>query len=267
MVKHYENFTVVSLLLPRGLRQHFCNIYAFCREADDMADEISDRQRSLQELSDLRGDVERMYGGTPRRKTMLAVQQTVRQFSIPAEPFLDLISAFEQDRRMSRYQTLEELLDYARRSANPVGRLVLYMCGYQDARRQELADATCSGLQLANFWQDVGEDVGRGRIYIPLEDVRRFKVSEEQITGRKFSREFRELMRFEVDRTREMLLRGEGLLPLVQRQVRGNIALYGRGGMAILDAIRRVDYDTLNHRPTVSRGRKLLLLLRCLTGM
>lgn len=267
VARHYENFTVVSLLLPRALKQHFYNIYAFCREADDLADEISDKDESLRELASLREDVHRMYSGRPERKMMLAVQQTVRAFNIPPQPFLDLIDAFEQDRRIFRYETFDQVLDYSRRSANPVGRLVLYMCGYSDEERQELSDFTCTGLQLANFWQDVSEDIDRGRIYIPLEDMRRFGVTEEQIIAGTFTPAFGELMRFEVDRADEMLRKGEALLPMVHRRVRADIALYGRGGRAILQAIRDINYNTLARRPSIGKRKKLALLIRYLTGM
>jgi squalene synthase HpnC len=266
LVKHYENFTVVSLLLPRQLKQHFYNIYAFCRHADDLADEVADKNESLRLLNALKADVHRMYTGTPEQLIMVACQQTVRQFGIPADPFLKLIDAFEQDQRISRYETYDQLVDYCTRSADPVGHLVLYLCGYSDPERQHLSNLTCTGLQLANFWQDVGNDLSRGRIYLPLEDLRRFGVPESDILTRHFTPAFADLMRFEVDRAEALFKQGEALLPLVGRRVRTDIALYGRGGQAILQSIRQIGYNTLEHRPKISRATKLSLLFRYLLG-
>ncbi len=264
---HYENFTVVSWLLPRALRPHFFNVYAFCRHADDLADESGTPEQAQRSLSELREDVQRMYDGAPRGLILVALQQTVRQFAIPPDPFLKLIDAFLQDQRVSRYETYEQVVDYCRRSADPVGHLVLYLCGYGDAERQRLADFTCTGLQLANFWQDVGNDLGRGRIYIPREDMARFGVREEDIVARRFTPEFARMMEFEVQRTAELFDRGEALLPLVRRRVRTDVALYGRGGRAVLAAIRRIGYNTLEHRPTIGRWTRLSLLARYLIGL
>jgi squalene synthase HpnC len=264
-LSHYENFTVVSLALPRRLRQDFFNIYAYCRHADDLADEISDRGESLRRLDELRRDVERIYDHSPpRHPIVLALSQTIGRYKIPIDPFLALIDAFEQDQRVSRYETYEQLLDYCRRSANPVGHLVLYLGGYRDPHRQRLADRTCTALQLANFWQDVLPDLERGRIYLPQEDLRRFGVSEEDLLARRCTRQFVELMKFQVDRADELLLRGEQLLPLIDRRLRTDVALYGRGGGAILERIRRVGYNVLARRPALSRWTKLGLFLRAL---
>lgn len=264
---HYENFTVVSWLLPRKLRQPFFDIYAFCREADDLADEIQDPQQSLAALQALRDDVGRMYHGSPAGPTCTALQATVRQFAIPPEPFLKLISAFEQDRRVSRYATYEELLGYCQRSADPVGHLVLYLGGYSDPGRQRLADFTCTALQLTNFWQDVASDLGRGRIYIPLEDMTRFGVQEADVVARRSTPQFMQMMRFQVERTRTLFERGRELLPMVHRRLRTDVALYGLGGEAILDRIERIGYKVLEQRPTLSKGAKARLLLRYLLGL
>ncbi len=264
---HYENFTVVSWLLPRKLRPHFVNVYAFCRHADDLADETGDPQQAQRLLMKLRDDVQRMYDGEPGELIEVALQQTVRQFNIPPDPFLKLIDAFLQDQRVSRYETYEQVADYCRRSADPVGHLVLYLCGYGDAERQRLSDFTCTGLQLANFWQDVGNDLSRGRIYIPREDMARFGVREEDIVAKRFTPEFAGMMEFEVKRTLELFEKGEALLPMVRRRVRTDVALYGRGGRAVLAAIRRIGYNTLEHRPTIGRWTKLSLLARYLIGL
>lgn len=274
LARHYENFTVVSFMLPRRLKPHFYNVYAFCRHADDLADEISDSQQSLARLAGLKAGVFAMYEPHPPRTAdesesliLVALQETARQFGIPADPFLKLIDAFEQDRRVARYETFDEVRDYCRRSADPVGHLVLYLCGYCDAERQALSDYTCTALQLANFWQDVANDVDRGRIYIPMEDARRFGVSEADILHKRFSPAFADLLRFEVDRAQELLTRGTALLPLVEKRVRTDIALYGRGGRAILQSIRDIGYDTLSRRPTVGKWCKMRLLLGYLMGL
>lgn len=264
---HYENFTVVSWLLPRKLRPHFVNVYAFCRHADDLADESGDPQQAQRLLIELREDVLRMYDGEPKELIQAALQQTVRQFKIPPDPFLKLIDAFLQDQRINRYETYEQVVDYCRRSADPVGHLVLYLCGYGDAERQRLSDFTCTGLQLANFWQDVGNDLDRGRIYIPREDMVRFGVREEDVVAKRFTPAFARMMEFEVKRTLKLFDQGETLLPMVHRRVRTDVALYGRGGRAILAAIRRIGYNTLEHRPTIGRWTKLSLLARYLIGL
>jgi len=267
VASHYENFTVVSWLLPRRLRQPFYDVYAFCRHADDLADEMGDAELSLRALGELREDVGRMYGGAPAGLICRALQATVAEFRIPAAPFLALIDAFEQDQRVKRYETYEQLVDYCRRSANPVGHLVLYLSGYGDAERQRLSDFTCTGLQLTNFWQDVENDLGRGRIYLPLEDLRRFGVQEADVMARRTTPEFLELIRFEVERTRALFVEGKKLLPLVRRRVRSDIALYSLGGEAILDRIAGIGYNVLERRPTLGKAAKLGLLLRYLCGL
>jgi squalene synthase HpnC len=207
-----------------------------------------------------------MYSGQPHELILIALQQTVRQFAIPPDPFLKLIDAFEQDQRIFRYETYDQLVAYCQRSADPVGHLVLYLCGYSDPERQRLADFTCTALQLTNFWQDVANDLDRGRIYIPREDMRRFDVPEEDIVARRFTPAFAAMMQFEVNRTEDLFRQGEALLPQVNRRVRTDVALYGRGGRAILQAIRRIDCNTLQHRPTLGRFQKFTLLARYLLG-
>ena len=263
---HYENFSVVSLLLPRHLRQDFCNVYAFCRTADDLGDELGDRDASLEHLGRLRRQTLDLYAGRAEANLFVALSGTVRRHDIPAEPFLDLIDAFEQDQRVVRYQTTEQLLDYCRRSANPVGRLVLYMSGYRDPERQRLSDRTCTALQLINFWQDVRRDLlDRDRIYLPADSMARFGVTEatirEGIARGRADENFRRLLRFEVDRVAEMFADGEALLPLLRPPVRRQVALFGQGGRAVLRAIARQDYDTLARRPKLSRWQKGRLVL------
>jgi len=266
--RHYENFSVVSMLVPRHLRQDFCNLYAFCRVADDLGDETGDRQQSLRLLDDFRRQTLDCFAGKARTAVFVALSGTIARHQLPPGPFLDLIDAFEQDQRVLRYDTFEQLLDYCRRSANPVGRLVLCLCGYRDEQRQLLSDQTCSALQLANFWQDVRRDVlDRDRIYIPRESMQRFGVSEEQIGRGICDDNFRRLMRFEVDRTAAMFQRGEALLPLLRPQVRLQIALFGKGGRLVLAAIRRQGYDTLSRRPALSKWQKGGLIAQALASM
>src|SRR5438128_3089523 len=197
---HYENFTVASVLLPRRLLRHFHNGYAFCRWADDLADEAGGGTRALELLRWWRTELLRCYDGRPRHPVTVALSSTIRQFAIPPQPFLDLLFAFEQDQLVKRYQTFEQLLDYCRCSANPVGRLVLYLCESFDEERARLSDHICTALQLANFWQDVARDLDIGRVYLPAEDRRRFGYTDADLRARRFNPAFASLMRFEVDR-------------------------------------------------------------------
>jgi squalene synthase HpnC len=258
---HYENFSVISILLPRHLKQDFCNVYAFCRVADDLGDEIGDPGRSLELLGEFKRLTIAMFDGQSDSVVFTALAETVRKHALPIQPFLDLIDAFEQDQRKSSYANWDEVLDYCRRSADPVGRLVLYMCGYRDADRQRLSDRTCSALQLTNFWQDVRRDwVDRRRVYLPREAMERFGVSEEQIAAGRCDENYRRLLRELCDRTRSMFDEGEKLLPMLAPVYRRQIALFGRGGRAILGAIERQGYDTLSRRPALSRWQKIRLI-------
>ena len=264
---HYENFSVVSRLVPRGVRQDFCNLYAFCRTADDLGDELGDRDASLRALARLRDGVAHCYAGRPVGAVFTALTGTIERHTIPAEPLLDLISAFEQDQLVTRYQTFDDLLNYCRRSADPVGRLVLYVCGYRDAARQQLSDQTCSALQLTNFWQDVRRDMdGLDRIYLPADAMAEFGVTEAQIRGGIVTENYRSLLRHLVERTETMFAAGDALLPMLSRPVAAQIGLFARGGRAILGAIRAQDYDTLSRRPTLSRARKSLLVAQALVA-
>jgi squalene synthase HpnC len=259
--EHYENFTVVSHLIPRDLRQDFCNIYAFCRTADDLGDEVGDAARSLEFLTDFRNQTHACYEGRWSTAVFAALSETIRKHDIPIEPFLDLIDAFMQDQRVLRYETFEQVLDYCRRSADPVGRLVLYLAGYRDAERQKLSDKTCSALQLANFWQDVRSDIlQRNRVYLPMDSMRRFGVKVEQLHQGICDENYRQLLKFEVDRCQAMFEEGQALLPLIRPSLRAQISLFGQGGMAVLEAIRRRNYDTLTSRPVLSRWAKLRLM-------
>jgi squalene synthase HpnC len=264
---HYENFSVVTFLLPKHLHQDFYNVYAFCRIADDLGDEVGDPAVAAEYLARFREQLHAAYEGRVETACFVALRGTIGRHDIPKQPFLDLIDAFEQDQTVNRYATFEQVVDYCRRSADPVGRLVLYMCGYRDEERQRLSDRTCTALQLANFWQDVRRDlIERNRIYLPQDSMARFGVSEEQIAAFRFDENFRRLMEFEVRRTHEWLDEGEKLLPLLAPVYRRQISLFGQGGRAILRAIERQGYDTLTSRPSLSKSQKARLVLKALTA-
>ncbi len=263
---HYENFNVVSWLLPKRLHQHFYNIYAYCRWADDLGDEVPDAQRALALLDEWESGLRACYAGTPRHPVFVALRGTVQKFDIPIEPFADLLKAFRQDQTTNRYPTWDELYGYCRYSANPVGRLVLYLCGYRDAERQQLSDATCTALQLANFWQDVSRDLDKGRIYIPLESLAAHGLTEADIVARRFDARYVALMKHLIARTRELFNRGRPLAAAVAPELRVDIELFTRGGEAVLDAIERTGYNTLEHRPVISRGTQARLLGRALVS-
>jgi len=259
---HYENFSVATWFLPKRLRPHFYSIYAYCRISDDLGDEVGNPQHALQLLGIWEGELDACYAGRPRHPVFVAVAETVRVCDIPRQPFADLLTAFRQDQRVSRYESFDDVLGYCHYSANPVGRLVLYACGYRDPERQQLSDYTCTALQLANFWQDVTVDYGKGRIYLPLEDLRRFGVSETDVAERRATPQFLELMRFQVERAREWFYKGLPLAQKVDSELAIDIELFSRGGLAILDAIERQGYDVLGRRPVISKGRKLALVAR-----
>jgi squalene synthase HpnC len=263
---HYENFTVASLLLPRRLVSHFHAVYAYCRWSDDLADETAGGQEALDLIAWWRDELLACYeeagiGREPRHPVMVALRETIRHFNIPPRPFLALLLAFEQDQKVKRYDTFDQLTSYCNCSANPVGHLVLMLFECFDAERARLSNEVCTGLQLANFWQDVARDFAIGRIYLPAEDRARFGVSEGDIAAGRCTPAFRELMRFEVDRARGFFDRGAKLLPLLPRQARIDVDLFIRGGRAILRAIEQRDYDVLSRRPEVSKWEKGKLLL------
>ncbi|HEY3926983.1 MAG TPA: squalene synthase HpnC [Candidatus Koribacter sp.] len=263
---HYENFSVVTWFLPKKLHQHFFNVYSYCRISDDLGDEVGDTQLSLKLLDEWERELDACYDGKPRHPVFVALRETVREFEIPKHEFSDLLIAFRQDQTVTRFETFEDVLAYCKYSANPVGHLVLYLCGYKDAERQKLSDYTCTALQLANFWQDVAMDFGKGRIYLPLESLRKFGVSEEDIAQRRATSQFLELMKFEVARAREWFAKGLPLVKMVDRELALDIELFSRGGQEILNAIERQGYDVLTSRPAISKPRKIWLVLRAATG-
>ena len=264
---HYENFSVASLLLPRHLRSHFHAIYAYCRWSDDLADETGDRDTALSLLAWWRNELQLSFENKSNHPVMIALHDTVTEFSIPPEPFLNLLTAFEQDQRVNRYDSFEQLLGYCRNSANPVGHLVLYLFRSFDPARAELSDHICTGLQLANFWQDVARDSTIDRLYLPKEDLARFGYSQEDWRANRFTPAFRELMTFEVDRTRQFFERGKPLLAMLPHRLRCNIDLFILGGEAVLAGIERVGYDVWKTRPVVSKWQKLKILSRASFGL
>ena len=263
---HYENFSVASWFLPRRLRQHFFNVYSYCRISDDLGDEVGDKAASLELLDQWQRELDECYEGSPKHPVFVALAETVRKFEIPKHEFSDLLIAFRQDQTVTRFETFDDVLAYCRYSANPVGHLVLYLCGYRDAERQQLSDFTCTALQLANFWQDVTVDYAKGRIYLPLADLRRFAVSEEDLVRNQNTPSFREMMKFEVDRAHDWFRKGLPLVGKVDRELAIDLDLFSRGGQEILRAIEKQDYAVLGNRPSISKPRKLALVARAALG-
>jgi squalene synthase HpnC len=289
---HYENFSVVTWFLPRRLHQHFYNVYAYCRISDDLGDEVGNAELSLalldaweselnatylslvepplkdvpQDAGKLKPEFARRNRVSPRHPVFIALRETIRECHIPRAPFADLLTAFRQDQTVGRYPTFGDVLGYCRNSANPVGRLVLYVCGYRDVERQQLSDYTCTALQLANFWQDVVRDYSKGRIYLPLEDLAKYGVSERDIAERRATPAFLEMMKFEVERAREWFHKGLPLAKMVDKHLATDIDLFSRGGLEILSAIERQSYDVLSRRPAISKPRKFWLVARSALG-
>src|SRR5579864_8338679 len=261
---HYENFNVVSWLLPRRLHQHFYNLYAYCRWADDLGDEISDPLKALGLLNEWDQELRDCYAGAPSHPVFIALRQTITALDIPIDPFSDLLVAFRQDQTQRRYGTWEDVLGYCRYSANPVGRLVLYLCRYRDAERQRLSDATCTALQLANFWQDVTRDLEKGRVYIPLEALAAHGLTADDIVQRRFDGRYVSLMKELVARTRQLFAEGMPLARSVESALRVDIEMFSRGGLAVLDAIEALGYNTLEHRPSIPKSKQFSLLVRAL---
>ena len=263
---HYENFNVASWLLPKELHRHFYNLYAYCRWADDLGDEVPDPQRALELLNWWEQELNACYEGHPSHAVFIALRETITAKDIPRQPFADLLKAFRHDQIVKRYSTWEAVLDYCIYSANPVGRLVLYLCGYRDEERQKLSDATCTALQLANFWQDVSRDLKKGRIYIPLDIAAQHGVSEDHIISRRFSDNYVALMKHLIAKTRILFDEGFPLARRVDGKLRFDLEMFSRGGIAVLDAIESTGYNTLRHRPSISKAKQATLLGRVLVS-
>jgi squalene synthase HpnC len=264
---HYENFHVVSLLLPRELHQDFYNVYAYCRWSDDLGDELGDPARSLEMLAWWRELLLAMYAGeAPQHPVFVALAQTVVRRELPVEPFANLLDAFAQDQTVTRYRNWEEVLAYCVNSANPVGRLVLMLCGYRDEARFQLSDEICTGLQLANFWQDVSVDLEKNRIYLPLDLLERHGCDESQLVARGDSPGFRAAMQEAIGYARGYFHRGQPLVDTLNRRLALDIDLFIRGGLAILDEVESADYAVLQHRPKIGKLRRATILLSALTA-
>lgn len=266
---HYENFHVTTFFLPKRLRPHFYSVYAFCRTSDDMGDEVGDRATATRLLAEWRAMLHECFAHPERSRhpVYVALGPTIRECELPRQPFDDLITAFEQDQVYTKHESLQTLEEYSRYSANPVGRLVLLLSGYRDEALMALSDEICTGLQLANFYQDVVTDwVDRGRRYLPADAMRRFGVTDEQIAERRFDANFRAMMEFLVADARARLKRGAKIATLVERDLAATLSLFVKGGCAILDAIAAQNYDTLRSRPVVTKAAKLRLLSGALAG-
>ncbi len=289
-----ENFTVVSWLLPRRLRAPFRHVYAFCRWADDLGDEAGrpsgepsdrlslekivgfDTERGLELLAWWRQELDACFAGAPRHPVFVALAATIEAHDLPRDPFADLISAFEQDQRVTRYETYDQLLDYCTRSADPVGRLVLLLAGVRDEASFALSDQTCTALQLVNFWQDVHRDVlERDRIYLPADVAAKHGVDLTAMAARihetraPFAADagYRAAILDLCDRAAPLFERGRALLPRVPADVRADVRLFSQGGEAVLRAIRAQGGDTLIRRPVVPRRAKLGMMVGALTGV
>jgi squalene synthase HpnC len=269
---HYENFPIVSWLLPRRLHTHFQSVYAFCRWADDLADEVPDKKRSLELLAWWRTQLHDCYASRPtigehpgiKHPVYVALAKTISECEIPIEPFDDLISAFEQDQHIGEYSTFEELQAYCRRSANPVGRIVLHLIGQVNERNLAWSDSICTGLQLANFWQDVSRDFDIGRVYLPREDREKLGYSDDSLQRRETNDAFIALMQYEVDRAAEFLRAGMPLVDALPGRLQIDIELFARGGLKILEQIERIGYRVWETRPTVTKWDAVNLFCLCL---
>jgi squalene synthase HpnC len=261
---HYENFQVVSFLLPKKLHQDFYNVYSFCRWADDLGDEIGDPQESLRLLSWWRSELAAMYRGQTGHPVFVALQDTVQRHNIPIDPFDRLITAFEQDQTVTRYANFADVFAYCVNSANPVGHLVLYLCGYRDAERQALSDFTCTGLQLANFWQDINVDLQKNRVYLPLNLLEKHGYTVDELFEGKEDDRFRGIMREAVVVADDLFQKGLPLIKTLDRRLALDIDLFSRGGMKILEKIRDQNYNVLRRRPHISKAERVVLLIQCL---
>ena len=260
--RHSENFTVVSWFLPRRLRPAMYTVYAFCRFTDDLGDEAGGDRLAL--LDEWERDLERGFAGRGHHPITVALGEAAERYPLEIDCFRRLIEANRRDQRQTRYPTFQDVLDSCDYSATPVGHMVLGLFGYSDGHRRALGDATCTALQLANHWQDVARDYAAGRLYLPLEDLRRFGVDEAQIGERRCNDNFRALMQFEVDRAEALFRRGLPLVGLVERDLRIDLELFTAGGRAVLRGIEEQNYDVLSRRPTVSAWRKGALTLSAL---
>lgn len=258
--EHYENFTVGSLLLPRRLRRPVRLLYAYCRYVDDLGDEAAGDR--LQLLDAFESELLKCFDGAPSHPLLVKLQPVIREFNLPARPFLKLVEANRMDQHRHRYRTFADLLTYCEHSANPVGHLFLALLGYSDAERIRLSDATCIGLQLVNILQDIPVDFEKGRIYLPEEDMEHFGVTEAQIARGEVTEGFLRLMAFECDMAEAFLLQGMPLATTLPGLAKYDVRLFSYGGLAALRQLRSCEYDVFSRRPKVSKAQKTLLALR-----
>lgn len=264
---HYENFPVASLMIPREKRPHVYAIYSFARIADDYADEPgltpAERVNSIGEWEEQLIDA---YRGHAHHPVFVALRETIDRFEIPADLFQSLLIAFRSDVTRHRYESFEEVLEYCENSANPIGRLMLLLFNYRSETTMEFSDSICTALQLTNFWQDVAVDLKKDRVYIPMEDIREFGYSEEELLGFHCSQAFKDLMCYQVERTQQMFQEGKPLLSAIGSDLRMELKLTWKGGMRILKKIERQDYDVFARRPSLSLVDKTAILLSSLVG-
>lgn len=265
---HYENFPVGSRLVPKTKRRYVYAIYAFARIADDFADEqyeadLSEADR-LAALTDWERQLDECLTGRASHPIFLALATAIHDLQLPSSPFRDLLSAFRQDVVKRRYSSFSEILDYCSRSANPIGRLVLLLFGYRESELHALSDRICTALQLINFWQDVPVDIAKDRIYLPLDEMAQFGVTEDDLRARRFTPAYASLLSYQVERTRRMLADGRLLPEGVSGRLRYELRLTWLGGMRILERIAAIGFDTLNARPTITNVDKAGLLVRAL---
>ncbi|QDT08772.1 squalene synthase HpnC [Planctomycetes bacterium K23_9] len=263
---HYENFVIASALLPRQLRQPFYNIYAFCRTADDLADESPSPAIALERLSEFQDQLHATFAGHPPENLFLPLAQTIEQFSLIQQPFDNLLSAFRQDQTKTRYQTMDELLDYCRRSANPVGRILLKVAQCSNPENDSLSDEICTGLQLANFWQDVSRDYEIGRVYLPTDQMEKHGLSDKSLGDKTTPLALKVILRQQCDITERYFQRGLPLAKQVPSWFARDVKLFAHGGLTTLHAIRNVDFDVLRVRPKVSKVRQFSLVARAALG-
>jgi phytoene synthase len=264
---HYENFPIGSLLLPRRLRRDLAAVYAFARGADDLADEGDDAGRVARlDAWEAKLLACAAHPEAAEDPVFRALGHTIAVHRLPLEPFRDLLVAFRRDAAgdTATMPTWADVLAYCRCSANPVGRIVLALFGHRDAERQARSDDVCTALQLTNFWQDVRGDLARRRVYLPEEDLDRFPASRAALAAGRVNEDFRQLLAFEIERTRGLFARGLGLADLVDGRLRREVRLFARGGLAILDRIEAVGYDVFARRPTLGRGDFVRLVVGAL---
>jgi len=261
--RHYENFPVASVFLPRAKRPFVAAIYAFARAADDFADEgdLPPAER-LRRLDGWEAKLDACYRGSASDPVFIALAETVHRHAIPQQPLHDLLAAFRMDVTTKRYRTYRDLLQYCSCSANPIGRLILYLFEEASERTIPLSDALCTALQLTNFWQDVAVDLRKGRVYLPLEDLDRFGYTEEDLFAFKADTRFASLIRFQVERTRQLFDAGKPLAEIASNRLRFELRLTLAGGIAILDRIRRGNYDVLTRRPALTVPERAFVLVK-----